>query len=160
MTAVAQNNYLTGLWFVKQKYYPANSNTWTYDPDQSIFKELGEWLNCYFQGKYNIVLPKINPQGTPFQMMVWDLLLQIPCGSVTTYGEIAQKVATNRDLQSMSAQAVGGAVGHNTISILIPCHRVIGANGSLTGYGGGLDRKKALLNLERADLSHRQIFKF
>ena len=94
----------------------------------------------------------LNPSGSPFQKAVWDHLSQIPVGQVTTYGQIAGSIARSRGLASMSAQAVGGAVGHNPISILIPCHRVVGSNGSLTGYAGGLDKKAALLRIEKVQM--------
>ena len=151
ITASAENDALTGLWFVGQKYYPADKGTWTYDLGHPIFIRLHQWLEDYFAGKRNIALPKLEPKGTAFQKAVWEVLLEIPYGHVTTYGEIAKKIANAKGLHSMSAQAVGGAVGHNPISILIPCHRVVGADGSLTGYAGGLEKKKALLHIEQAD---------
>lgn len=98
-------------------------------------------------------IPSIHMMGSSFRMEVWTLLLQIPYGHTTTYGELAKKIAGKRGLKQMSAQAVGGAVGHNQISILIPCHRVIGTNGSLTGYAGGIDKKNALLRLEGVDVT-------
>jgi methylated-DNA-[protein]-cysteine S-methyltransferase len=150
ITASAENDALTGLWFIGQKYYPADRDTWTYDPKHPIFIELHQWLEDYFAGGRNIDLPKLGPKGTAFQKTVWEILLEIPYGSITTYGEIAKRIANSKGLYSMSAQAVGGAVGHNPISILIPCHRVVGADGSLTGYAGGLDKKKALLHIERS----------
>lgn len=152
VTASAEGDALTGLWFVGQKYYPSDKDksTWSYDPNHPIFKKLDQWLEDYFAGKRNIALPNLEPKGTAFQKAVWAILLQIPYGRVTTYGEIAKKIAISKGLYSMSAQAVGGAVGHNPISILIPCHRVVGANGSLTGYAGGLEKKKALLHIEQA----------
>ena len=151
MTAEAQNNALTGLWFSHQMYFPSASESWVNDPDRQIFKELRVWLADYFKG----IAPsdiKLEPHGTPFQLAVWTLLLKIPFGKVTTYGQIARAIDAARGTVRLSAQAVGGAVGHNPISILIPCHRVVGADRTLTGYGGGLDKKKALLELERVDL--------
>lgn len=156
ITASAEGDVLTGLWFVGQKYYPSDIGTWVYDPNHPIFIQLCQWLEDYFAGKRNITLPKLEPKGTIFQKAVWEILLKIPYGSVTTYGEIAKKIADLKGLYSMSAQAVGGAVGHNPISILIPCHRVVGANGSLTGYAGGLEKKMALLHIEQADFSCRR----
>lgn len=152
VTASAQDGALTGLWFIGQKYYPADMDTWICDPEYPVFKELRVWLSDYFSGKNPVPCIRLEPCGTAFQKSVWDILLQIPMGKVSTYGQIAKKLALNRSLTSMSAQAVGGAVGHNPISILIPCHRVVGSDGSLTGYAGGLDKKKALLQLEHADL--------
>ena len=156
ITASAEKAAITGLWFDGQKYYPADKGTWTHEPDHPVFIKLRHWLEEYFAGKRNTALPDLEPKGTAFQKAVWEILLEIPYGRVTTYGEIAKKLASIKGLNSMSAQAVGGAVGHNPISILIPCHRVVGANGSLTGYAGGLEKKEALLHLEQADLTRRQ----
>ncbi|SHH66084.1 methylated-DNA-[protein]-cysteine S-methyltransferase [Sporobacter termitidis DSM 10068] len=147
--ASAEQDALTGLWFVGQKYYPSGTDAWADAPDAPVFNTLREWLADYFSGGRHAPLPALAPKGTAFQKAVWDILLQIPYGRVTTYGEIAKQLAAARRLPSMSAQAVGGAVGHNPISILIPCHRVVGADGSLTGYAGGLEKKTALLQLER-----------
>lgn len=158
MTAAAGEGALMGLWFVGQKYYPQKTDTWVEDPSYHVFEILRVWLTGYFAGKKNLTAPLLNPQGTPFQKTVWDILLQIPYGRVTTYGEIAKKLAAARGLTSLSAQAVGGAVGHNPISLLIPCHRVVGADKSLTGYAGGLEKKEALLLLEQADLMSVKTF--
>ena len=98
-------------------------------------------------------MPPLNPIGSEFQRAVWELLLQIPYGQTTTYGALAQELAKRQELAHMSAQAVGGAVGHNVLSVFIPCHRVVGAGGSLTGYAGGIDKKIRLLELEHAPLS-------
>ena len=153
ITASAENNALTGLWFIGQKYYPSKTDSWINKPDYPVFKELKFWIKKYFEGK-NLPLQniKLEPHGTVFQKEVWKILLKIPYGATTTYGEIAKQLAHKMGLFSMSAQAVGGAVGHNPISILIPCHRVIGAAGNLTGYAGGIDKKQALLRLEKAVL--------
>lgn len=148
MTASAEAGALTGLWFIGQKYYPAKTDTWTDQPDYAVFKELRAWLDDYFAGRDGLPDLALKPKGTPFQKMVWDILLTIPPGEVTTYGQIARQLAVAMRLPSMSAQAVGGAVGHNPISIVIPCHRVVGSDKSLTGYAGGLDRKQSLLRLE------------
>ncbi|AYD39452.1 methylated-DNA--[protein]-cysteine S-methyltransferase [Clostridium fermenticellae] len=150
--ASAEKNALKGLWFIGQKYYPKNVELWINKPDYRIFKETDRWLKNYFSGRKNLCLPKLEPEGTKFQRDVWNVLLQIPYGKVITYGEIAKKIAELRAIGSMSAQAVGGAVGHNPISILIPCHRVIGSNGNLTGYAGGIQKKRALLMLEKAQI--------
>ncbi|MDR1901049.1 MAG: methylated-DNA--[protein]-cysteine S-methyltransferase [Treponema sp.] len=158
MTASAEDDALTGLWFIGQKYYPQSAG-WTDKPDYPPFAALRAWLDIYFAGEspppIKGRLParstgalRLNPKGTAFQKEVWEQLLLIPYGRSSTYEEIAKKIAAGRGLPSMSAQAVGGAVGHNPISILIPCHRVVGAGGNLTGYAGGLDKKKALLGLE------------
>lgn len=154
MTAAAENEALTGLWFIGQKYYPAQVADWTPEPDYPVFAMLRLWLDRHFSGEmFQNGQPglKLAPRGSEFQKAVWELLLEIPIGQVTTYGAMAKRLARARSLVSMSAQAVGGAVGHNSISILIPCHRVVGSNGSLTGYAGGLIKKAALLRLERLD---------
>ena len=97
-------------------------------------------------------MPAVHMIGTEFQIMVWEILRQIPYGEVITYGDIARRIAERKGLGHMSAQAAGGAAGHNKISIIVPCHRVVGADGNLTGYAGGLDRKMKLLELEKADM--------
>ena len=148
--AAASNEALTGLWFVGQKYYPLSAETWLEQPGHEVFNALRVWLADYFAGHAPVPDLPLAPQGTPFQNAVWKALRAIPKGKVTTYSVIARELSHMRGLGSMSAQAVGGAVGHNPISIIIPCHRVVGANGSLTGYAGGLDRKKNLLELEKA----------
>ncbi len=152
MTAAAEDDALVGLWFVGQKYYPAGAAQWSCDPGHPLFEALRNYLATYFSGKDSGLGIRLDPPGSSFQKAVWDVLLKIPRGQVMTYGQIAKKIAGTRDMASMSAQAVGGAVGHNRISILIPCHRVIGSDGSLTGYAGGLDRKAALLRIEGAYL--------
>ncbi|SHN56533.1 methylated-DNA--[protein]-cysteine S-methyltransferase [Desulfitobacterium chlororespirans] len=158
ITAAAEGEALTGLWFIGQKYYPSPTEAWVTEPEQRVFQTLQTWLDHYFSGREgSVLLPELAPQGTDFQKKVWEILLEIPRGCVTTYGEIAKKLAADKGLSSMSAQAVGGAVGHNPISILIPCHRVVGAKGSLTGYAGGLEKKQALLSLEQADLNCRKM---
>ena len=117
--------------------------------DLPVFREVCRWLDVYFAGRDPGALPPLAPHGTAFQQAVWNILRGIPYGTTTTYGGIAARIAAARGGR-MSAQAVGGAVGRNPISILIPCHRVIGADGSLTGYAGGLDKKEYLLELEGA----------
>jgi methylated-DNA-[protein]-cysteine S-methyltransferase len=151
LTASAEQGALTGLWFVGQKYYPSGMDGWACERDYPVFEALRIWLNSYFSGADRAPELRLDPRGTPFQRAVWDILLEIPFGRITTYGAIAKKLAAERGLSSMSAQAVGGAVGRNPISILIPCHRVVGSNRSLTGYAGGLDKKEALLQIERVD---------
>ena len=113
-----------------------------------ILKDDLRWLYIYFSGQKPDFLPKLHLIGTDFQREVWDILLEIPYGQTVTYGEIARKIADKRGLKTMSAQAVGGAVGHNRVSVVVPCHRVIGSNGSLTGYAGGIERKIKLLDIE------------
>ena len=118
-----------------------------------IFSETDRWLDIYFSGKNPDFTPKLHLKVTGFRKMVWDILLTIPFGQTITYGEIASRIAKQRGIPRMSAQAVGGAVGHNPIALIIPCHRVVGANGSLTGYAGGVDKKEQLLRLEQVDMS-------
>ncbi|MDR2124771.1 MAG: methylated-DNA--[protein]-cysteine S-methyltransferase [Desulfovibrio sp.] len=151
-TACVEDDELTGFWFLGQKYYPAKTGNWIQKPDHPLFTRLKAWLEKYFAGlnpKHDFAL---NPQGTVFQKKVWAILSEIPYGKLTTYGTIAGRLAARQAPAAVSAQAVGGAVGHNPISLLIPCHRVVGADGSLTGYAGGIDKKAALLRLEGADL--------
>lgn len=147
---------LTGLWFEGQKFYANGLACKNEKKEIPVFTEVKEWLDLYFSGEEPEVLPPIHMIGTEFQMEVWKILQKIPYGATTTYGEIAKEIARKRGLVRMSAQAVGGAVGHNEISIIIPCHRVVGANGSLTGYAGGIEKKKKLLELEGIDT---QIFR-
>ena len=111
------------------------------------------WLDIYFAGREPDFTPPLHLRTGPFRRKVWEIMLTIPYGKTMTYGEIAKEIARRHGLEKMSAQAVGGAVGHNAIPIIIPCHRVIGANGNLTGYGGGIERKIKLLELEGVDLS-------
>lgn len=144
---------LTGLWFDGQKYFSLNLPADAVEQETPVLSETRRWLTRYFAGTNPGALPPLHPAGSPFRQAVWQILLQIPYGQTTTYGEIARLLASQKGLSHMSAQAVGGAVGHNPISIVIPCHRVVGTNGSLTGYAGGIDKKIRLLELEQADLS-------
>ncbi len=153
MTAAAADAALTGLWFVGQKYYPAGRTDWRVMPDYPVFEELRRYLLGYFSG--NGVGPDIplKPVGSPFRIKVWAILTEIPKGEVLTYGRIAARLGEGQGKPAVSAQAVGNAVGHNPISILIPCHRVVGFDGRLTGYAGGLERKAELLRIEGVKLS-------
>ena len=144
--AAASGDSLTGLWFVGQKYFPGGTEAWSSEPDHPVFVSLKSWLEDYFAKKKPENLIPLTPAGTDFQQAVWKLLLEIPYGKTSTYGAIASRLAASGI--KASAQAVGGAVGHNPISLLIPCHRVLGSGGSLTGYAGGIDKKQALLELE------------
>jgi len=146
MQAAARGNAVTGLWFIGQKYFPADAGSWLPGKDNPVFISLGNWLKDYFAAKKPEISFPVSPMGTDFQQAVWKLLMKIPYGKTTTYGAITAKLQAEG--KKASAQAVGGAVGHNQVSILIPCHRVMGADGRLTGYAGGLDKKKALLELE------------
>ena len=142
---------LTGLWFFGQSYFADTLPTEQIAQETPILTQAREWLDEYFSGKEPDFTPTLHPIGSPFRQAVWKLLLQIPYGQTTTYGEIARQLEKLQNRPHMSAQAVGGAVGHNGISIIIPCHRVVGTKGSLTGYAGGLDKKMALLELEHAN---------
>ena len=149
----ADERGLTGLWFEGQKYFARTLPTECEERETPALADAAHWLDVYFSGHEPDFTPPLHPAGTPFQRTVWALLGQIPYGETTTYGALAQTLAARVGLASMSAQAVGGAVGHNEISIIIPCHRVVGTNGSLTGYAGGIDRKRKLLELEHTDMT-------
>ena len=142
---------LTGLWFFGQSYFADTLPAEQVAQETPILAQAREWLDEYFSGKEPDFTPTLHPIGSPFRQAVWKLLLQIPYGQTTTYGEIARQLEKLQNRPHMSAQAVGGAVGHNGISIIIPCHRVVGTKGNLTGYAGGLDKKMALLELEHAN---------
>lgn len=137
---------LTGLWFEGQKYFAATLSEVHEARLLPVFEQATHWLEAYFSGRDPGFTPLLAPTGTPFRKAVWDVLLTIPYGQTMTYGTIAAQLG----LERMSAQAVGGAVGHNPISLIIPCHRVLGADGSLTGYAGGIEKKKWLLEMEKA----------
>ena len=150
MTLVSNGEELTGLWFERQKNSSVALDSVAHDKDDlPVFQETIRWLNTYFRGKIPDFTPPIRMHGTAFRQMVWEILLTIPYGQTTTYGEIARRVASEKRVAVMSAQAVGGAVGHNDIALIIPCHRVVGKNGSLTGYAAGLDKKAYLLKMEK-----------
>ncbi len=142
---------LTGLWFNGQKYFARSLPAGYTEQNTPALSEAKRWLEVYFTGKKPDFMPPLHIVGSAFRRAVWEILLQIPYGKTTTYGEIARQLAKKQKLPRMSAQAVGGAVGHNEISIIIPCHRVVGTNGSLTGYAGGIDKKIKLL--EHTDMS-------
>lgn len=149
MTLVSDGTALVGLYFDGQKYAAEGLDATRTQKNLPIFEEARRWLDVYFSGRKPDFTPPTAPAGTAFQQSVWEILLTIPYGETTTYGAIAQRIEQNTG-RRMSAQAVGGAVGRNPISILIPCHRVIGADGSLTGYAGGLYKKGSLLRWEGA----------
>lgn len=143
---------LTGLWFDGEKFYADSLDPEHEERELPIFETVRKWLDIYFSGKEPDFMPSVHMIGSPFRLSVWELLRQIPYGKTVTYGELAKMVAEKRGLSRMSAQAVGGAVGHNEISIIVPCHRVVGSDGSLTGYAGGVDKKERLLTLEGVDM--------
>lgn len=148
----ADEEGLTGLWLEGQKYFAAGLPQQREEQRKPALEEACRWLDTYFTGREPDFTPPLHPVGSDFQRAVWQLLLQIPYGQTTTYGALAGELARQRGLTHFSAQAVGGAVGHNRVSIIIPCHRVVGSGGSLTGYAGGLENKIKLLKLESADL--------
>ena len=140
---------LIGLWFVGQVNDAKEISDLEIKNDLPIFGQVESWLESYFSGKQTSITIPLQPKGTSFQQRVWQILQEIPYGETMTYGEIAQRIAKEKGVENFSAQAVGQAVGKNPISILIPCHRVLGKNGALTGYAGGVYRKEKLLQLER-----------
>ena len=160
MTLSSDEIGLTGIWFVGQKYYARILGDESQECETEPIKLAKLWLDAYFDGKEPEIKVPLHLIGTDFQKEVWEILQTIPYGKTMSYGEIALKITKRRGntnlTKKMSAQAVGSAVGHNPISIIIPCHRVLGSDGSLTGYAGGLDRKKALLNLEKCRFATTQ----
>ena len=156
ITLACDEERLTGLWFDGQKYFgsgilkddPMPEKAETKKPP--VLEQTVKWLDLYFSGQKPDFTPPLHLIGSEFQLAVWKILLEIPYGQTTTYKELAGRIAEQRGIKSMSAQAVGGAVGHNPISIIVPCHRVLGTDGSLTGYAGGIDKKISLLTLEKA----------
>lgn len=139
---------LIGLWMEGQKYFPELcGNEWKKTP---VLEQTADWLDSYFRGeKPDISRLPLAPEGSSFRQEVWKILCEIPYGQTVTYGQIARRLAQRQGKKNMSAQAVGGAVGHNPISVIIPCHRVVGSDGSLTGYAGGIERKQWLLEFEK-----------
>ena len=153
ITVASDGNALTGLWFDGQKYFADTLASEYEERSLPVFDRAVEWLDVYFSGSDPGKTPPLSPRGTPFRRAVWNVLITIPYGHVMTYGAIAELLSAQNGHSRTSARAVGNAVGHNPVSLFIPCHRVIGANGSLTGYAGGLERKRRLLLLEDPDLS-------
>ncbi|WP_203637562.1 methylated-DNA--[protein]-cysteine S-methyltransferase [Levilactobacillus wangkuiensis] len=147
VTVMSDGLSLTGLWFTDQKYYGSTLPKLTLVAERPIFAKVETWLADYFAGKQPPVNFPVRPQGTPFRQAVWQQLQRIPYGQVRTYGELAADVGDQLG-HFVGAQAIGGAVGHNPISLVVPCHRVVAGDGDLTGYAGGLPRKQALLRLE------------
>ena len=156
VTLAGDGDNIVGLWIDGQKYFGATMKGRVEEkPALPLFVMAKKWLDGYFAGKKPAIseLP-LAPVGGDFRQSVWSILCEIPYGQCTTYGEIAKTMAARMNKKSMSSQAVGGAVGHNPISIIIPCHRVVGSNGSLTGYAGGIGRKVKLLEHEGVDMSN------
>ena len=151
ITLDSDGEALTGLWFDGQKHFAETLATRHEEKLLPIFRQAIRWLDIYFSGKAPDFTPPLKMRTTPFRRTVWEIMLTIPFGKTMSYGEIARGIAQRHHLKQMSAQAVGNAVSHNSIALIIPCHRVIGADGSLTGYAGGLERKRTLLALEHSD---------
>ena len=149
----ADETGLTGLWFEGQKFFARDLPAERVEQNTPALSEVKRWLDIYFTGKEPDFMPPLHPIGSAFRRSVWDILLRIPYRQTTTYGEIARQLAEKQGRPRIAAQAVGGAVGHNKISITIPCHRVVGTNGSLTGYAGGIDKKVKLLEWEHTDMT-------
>lgn len=152
ITIASDGNALIGLWFENQKYYKDTLSKNHQETSLPIFDITNKWLDIYFSGQIPDFTPQLLLRTTPFRKEVANIMLNIPYGKTTTYKEIASIIAKTKGLEQMSSQAVGGAVGHNPISLIIPCHRVIGSNGNLTGYAGGLDIKAKLLELEKINI--------
>lgn len=143
---------LIGIWFADQKYYARSLENGYMEKEIPLFNQVKQWLDLYFSGKNPSFTLPLHMIGTPFQKEVWHLLCTIPYGKTITYGQIAKHIAQKKGLNHMSAQAIGGAVGKNPISIIVPCHRVVGAKETLTGYAGGVKKKEQLLKLEGAKI--------
>ena len=153
ITLACDEDAIIGSWFNGQRYFGNILPEQTEQKEQPLFADAKRWLDVYFSGRAPDFLPPLRYNSTPFRKTVCEIMLTIPYGRTMTYGEIAAEIARQQGLEKMSAQAVGGAVGHNEISIIIPCHRVVGTSGSLTGYAGGIDKKVRLLELEHADMN-------
>ncbi len=152
ITMAGDGECLVGLWFDGQRYFAQGLDPVYQEKRLPVFDRTERWLDIYFSGKEPEFRPPLRMRTTGFRKAVWEILLEIPYGKALTYGEIAHRIAARAGLTHMSAQAVGGAVGHNAISLIIPCHRVVGTHGGLTGYAGGLERKRRLLEMEGHDL--------
>ena len=150
ITIASDGDAVIGLWFDGQKYFADTLSSEHEEADLPVFDQVRQWLDIYFSGRDPGFTPPLKMLTSPFRKRVWEIMLEIPFGKTLTYGEIAAKIAEEKGLNRMSAQAVGGAVGHNAISLIIPCHRVVGSSGSLTGYAGGIDKKAWLLQMECA----------
>ena len=153
ITLASDGERITGLWFAGQKYFAQGLTGEQIQRELTIFRRTAAWLDSYFAGENPGSIPPLFLTGSPFRLAVWEILQQIPYGRTITYGEVSRQAAARLGRKTMSAQAVGGAVGHNPVSILVPCHRVVGSSGSLTGYAGGIEKKLALLKLEKADIT-------
>ena len=152
LTVSSDGGSITGLWLEGQKYFARTLGRGAVVQNIPMFDDVRKWLDVYFSGREPDFTLPLMPSGTPFQRAVWDILGEIPYGQTVTYGDIAKQFEVVRKGVRTSARAVGSAVGRNPVSILIPCHRVVGKDGSLTGYAGGISKKLRLLQLEGADM--------
>ena len=150
----ADEEGLTGIWFEEQKYFAVKLPVEHEEKATPVLQDACRWLDIYFSGREPDFTPVLHLVGSDFRQAVWALLLKIPYGQTTTYGALAKRLAESNGGRRVSAQAVGGAVGHNPVSIIVPCHRVEGSDGSLTGYAGGNDKKIRLLTLENPEAGH------
>ncbi len=148
ITLASEGEALCGLWFVGQKHYAAGLSPERAEKELPVFVQTARWLDLYFGGQEPDFTPPLAPRGSPFRLAVWELLRSIPYGCTLSYGQLAARLSGERGPARVSPRAVGGAVAHNPISLLIPCHRVLGADGSLTGYAAGPERKLWLLRRE------------
>ncbi len=153
ITVASDGLAITGLWFDGQQYFGQGLDADCQEKALPIFDKTVRWLDIYFSGRDPGFTPQLSLQTTPFRNAVCQIMLRIPYGRTLTYGAIAKQIAAQRGVSQMSARAIGSAVSHNPISLIIPCHRVVGANGNLTGYAGGIDKKIQLLTLEKVDLA-------
>ncbi|MDR1446118.1 MAG: methylated-DNA--[protein]-cysteine S-methyltransferase [Treponema sp.] len=158
LTVSSDGENICGLWIEGQKYFAKTLEKDVLEQNLPIFEKIRKWLDIYFSGEEPDFMPHLMPKGSPFQKSVWINLSKIPYGKTTSYGELAKQFESDNKGRSGSARAIGGAVGHNPISILIPCHRVIGKNGNLTGYAGGIAVKIKLLELEGITITKGEMF--
>jgi methylated-DNA-[protein]-cysteine S-methyltransferase len=157
LTVSSDGQNICGLWIEGQKYFGKTLGNDVLEKDMPVFEKVRKWLSVYFSGKEPDFMPPLMPKGSPFQKAIWNNLCKIPYGKTTSYGELARQFELENRGKRTSARAAGGAVGHNPISILIPCHRVIGKSGNLTGYAGGIAAKIKLLQLEGAAISGHSV---
>ena len=149
ITVASDGEAIIGLWFDGQKYFGSTLSGEYGEKALPVFDEADRWLDLYFGGNAPDFTPRLRMRASAFRRAVWEILLTIPFGQTMMYSQIAERVADEMGIPRMSAQAVGGAVGHNAVSLIIPCHRIVGAGGSLTGYAGGLEKKAFLLQMEQ-----------
>lgn len=149
ITMAGRGHALTGLWFDGQRHFAETLSAEHSEAPLPVFDEADRWLDLYFSGRVPDFTPALEPEGSPFRKAVWKILLTVPCGETVTYGQIAERLAKQTGAGRVSARAIGGAVGHNPVSLIIPCHRVVRTDGSLGGYAGGTDRKNRLLQMEK-----------